>query len=68
MRRFRIKGKTYKVIKQLPNADELLVDEVYLLLDSKKEQYTLLCSPKSYILYNSKQQRVATTYSITELR
>lgn len=65
--KFRIKGKTYKVLKELPNAEELLVDKVYLVMNSKKEEYTLLCSPKSYILYNDKQQRVATTYSITEI-
>lgn len=66
IKKFRIQGKIYTLIEELPNNDPAIVKYIYKVKNSKKEEFTLIKSVKYYTLY--KGDKVFTkTYSIKEI-
>lgn len=66
MKKFRIQGKVYTVVEELPNVDPSMIAFMYKIINSKKEEFTLIKAYKKYTLY--KDGKVfAKTYSIKEL-
>lgn len=65
MKKYIIKGKTYTVLEELPSP-ESYVTYYAKVVNSKKEIFTLLKSYNKYSLYDSKQNKVLSTYSIRE--
>lgn len=67
--KFRIKGKTYYFIERLPNKDETFINEMWLMSNSKKENFTLVITNKykRFTLYDSNSKKITTVTHITEL-
>lgn len=66
MKKFRIKGKTYTLIEELVSPEDF-VKYIAKVKNSKGEFFTLVHSFKTYTLYNDKQHKVLSTYSIKEI-
>lgn len=66
MKKFIIKGKTYTVLEEIPTQDSI-VNYMAKVRNSKKEEFTLIKGYNKYSLYNDKEQKVLTTYSIREI-
>lgn len=68
--KFKIKGKTYYLINKDVDSSRWdgIVDEIWYVKNSICEDFKLLVrfgKTSSYRLYNSKDQCVATTYSVS---
>ena len=64
--RYKIKGRTYKVIEDIPIVDEI-VSFKKLVQDSKGNQFYLIHSIIGYFLYTLDNKRVLATYSVQEI-
>ena len=65
MKKFKIKGKTFTILGELPIGDDSIFKGRWKVINSKKEEFTLIQSIKQYSLYDSKNNKVVSTYSIT---
>lgn len=65
MNKFKIKGKTYTILEELPIGDDTIFKGRWKVINSKKEEFTLIQSIKQYSLYDHKNNKVVSTYSIT---
>ena len=64
--KFKIKGKTYTLIKELDIVDPDIIKRRAIIVDSKGVEYTYIYSATGHHLYNDKSQRVVETLSIQE--
>lgn len=67
--KFRIKGKTYYFIERLPNKDESFINEMWKMINPKKEEFTLVITNKykRFTLYDESSKKIATVSHITEI-
>jgi hypothetical protein len=65
-KKYRIRGKIYYFIKELPNKDTDFIKFMYEVQDTKKNIYTLIKTLKRYALYKG-DKKILDTYSISEV-
>ena len=66
VKKYIIKGKTYTVLEEI-QPPENFISYMAKVKNSKKEEFTLLKSYSKYSLYDSKKNKILTTYSIREV-
>lgn len=64
--KFKIKGKTYTLMKELDIIDTDIIKRRAIISDSKGVEYIYIHSITGHHLYNEKSQRVVETLSIQE--
>lgn len=67
--KFRIRNKVYRLLKEVTVSykDRDFIKERYIVVDSKKEEYTLIRCLSGYSLYDSNENYLFTTLSIQRI-
>lgn len=64
--KFKIKGKTYTLVKEQDIVDKDIIKRRAIIVDSKGTEFTYIHSVTGHHLYNDKEQRVVETLSVQE--